>query len=441
MLQRDRLSRIYQIAWPLVLAALATNLMTVIDTLMVGQLGDAALAGVGIGGQIFFLMLSLVLGVGAGVQTLVAFRVGEGRLSETGKLLNLGIVVALAVGAIVLSLAYVLSPILFGLMVGDPLVVSQGVDYLVMRLPSILFIGINIAFRSYWVGVSQAQWSMVSIVILSVANVIFNYILIFGHLGAPAMGVAGAGLGSSAATAVALLVNVLLALRLVRANGFLTGLPSRESAHKLAAIAVPDSLRQALFTVGVVLMYVLIGQLGTQEIAAFHVVISICLVAYMPHIGIGGAATTLVGEALGRRDMADANRWGWQSGGAGLGLLGLMSLGVAWFAHELLSFFLVNPETRALAVLPLQLAVFGHALDGFARVIGSALVGAGASKAAMQLTVFPQWLMLLPGLLLVVVLDGSLAEAMVVFLIFTLLSALLHAYVWQRGRWVESLSF
>ena len=183
MLQRDRLSRIYQIAWPLVLAALATNLMTVIDTLMVGQLGDAALAGVGIGGQIFFLMLSLVLGVGAGVQTLVAFRVGEGRLSETGKLLNLGIVVALAVGAIVLSLAYVLNPILFGLMVGDPLVVSQGVDYLVMRLPSILFIGINIAFRSYWVGVSQAQWSMVSIVILSVANVIFNYILIFGHLG------------------------------------------------------------------------------------------------------------------------------------------------------------------------------------------------------------------------------------------------------------------
>ncbi|MGK0339789.1 MAG: Na+-driven multidrug efflux pump [Candidatus Azotimanducaceae bacterium] len=60
------------------------------------------------------------------------------------------------------------------------------------------------------------------------------------------------------------------------------------------------------------LLYVLVGQIGTQELAAFHVVVSIFLIAYIPHIGIGGAATTLVGEALGRNDARDAKVWGWQ---------------------------------------------------------------------------------------------------------------------------------
>jgi len=79
----------------------------------------------------------------------------------------------------------------------DPLVVEQGVAYLSTRIPSLLFIGINVAFRSCWIGVSLAKWSMVSIITLSLANILFNYMLIFGNFGAPRMEVAGAGLGST----------------------------------------------------------------------------------------------------------------------------------------------------------------------------------------------------------------------------------------------------
>lgn len=419
----------------MIAAALSTNLMTFVDTLMVGQLGDAALGGVGIGGQLFFLLLSIALGLTAGVQAMVARRVGEERLGLTGKVLNAGILLGLIVGLFLMALGYLLTPIVFGVINDDPLVIEQGLTYLFTRLPSLLLMSLTLTFRSYWVGVSLAKWSMVSIITLSVANVLFNYMLIFGNFGAPRMEVAGAGLGSTLAVMVGLLVNVVFALKFALKNGFLRGLPETKHIKTIVKVAYPESIRQTLFSVGVVLLYVLVGQIGTKELAAFHVVISICLIAYMPHIGIGGAATTLVGEALGRKDAQDAKAWGWQVSNVGLIMLTGLGLAVALFPQAILGLFFVDESTLTLAIIPLQLAVFAHVLDGYGKILGAALVGAGATKIAMQLTLLPQYLVLLPLLTISVLLGYGLSEAMAIFLGSTAISALLFAYVWQRERW------
>jgi MATE family multidrug resistance protein len=435
VVKKSRLLRISDLALPIVAGAIATNLMTFVDTLMVGQLGDPALGGVGIGGQLFFLLLAVTLGLAAGVQAMVARRVGEDHLEVTGKVLNAGILLAAFAGLILIALGYLLMPLIFGVINDDPLVVEEGLAYLSTRIPSLLFIGINVAFRSYWIGVSLAKWSMVSIVTLSLANILFNYMLIFGNFGAPRMEVAGAGLGSTLAVSVGLLINLGFAIKFAQKNGFLHGLPQTEQIITMVKISYPESLRQALFSVGVVLMYVLIGQIGTRELAAFHVVINICLIAYMPHIGIGGAATTLVGEALGRKGIRDAKNWGWQVSNVGLIVLTCLGIGIAIFPQALLSLFLVDEGTLALAILPLQLAVFAHVLDGYGKVMGSALIGAGDTTAAMQLTLLPQWLLLLPLLSLSVFMGYGLKEAMGIFFVSTLISALLFAYIWQRERW------
>jgi len=434
-IEKSRLLKISNLALPIVAGALATNLMTFIDTLMVGQLGNSALGGVGIGGQLFFLLLAVSLGLAAGVQAMVARRVGEDRLAVTGEVLNVGILLATVVGLILITLGYLVMPVVFSVINNDPLVVEQGLDYLSTRIPSLLFIGINVAFRSYWIGVSLAKWSMVSIVALSLANILFNYMLIFGNFGAPRMEVAGAGLGSTLAVFVGLLINIGFAFKFALKNGFLRGLPDTEQIKTMMKVSYPESLRQALFSVGVVLLYVLIGQIGTSELAAFHVVISICLIAYMPHIGIGGAATTLVGEALGRKEIQDAKNWGWQVSNVGLFVLMSFGLVIAFFPQAILSLFIVDERTLAIAVLPLQLAVFAHVLDGYGKVLGSAMIGAGATKAAMQLTLLPQWLLLLPLIVVSVYVGYGLNEVMGIFLVSTAISALLFAYVWNKEKW------
>lgn len=435
LIEKSRLLRISDLALPIIAGALATNLMTFVDTLMVGQFGDPALGGVGIGGQLFFLFLSVALGLAAGVQAMVARRVGAGRIESTGRVLNAGILLASVVGLLLVTMGYLLMPGVFRVLNDDPLVVEEGLAYLSTRIPSILFMGISIAFRSYWVGVSLAKWWMISVLTLSLANILFNYMLIFGNFGAPRLEVAGAGLGSTLAVLLGLLINLGFGLKFARKNGFLDGLPQTQHIKTMVEISYPESLRQAFFSIGVVLMYVLMGQIGTGELAAFHVVISICMIAYMPHIGIGGAATTLVGEALGRKDIRDAKTWGWQVSNVGLMILMMLGLGVAFFPHPLLSLFLVDEATLALATLPLQLAVFAHIFDGYGKVVSSALVGAGATKTAMQLTLLPQWLLLLPLLAGSIFIGYGLSEAMGVFLVSSVISALLFALVWHREKW------
>jgi len=411
--------------------------MTFVDTLMVGTLGNAALGGVGIGGQLFFLLLASALGLAAGVQAMVARRIGEDKPEATGKLLNVGIVLAVIVGISLVAVGYVAMPSSFAAINDDPMVVDQGLAYLETRMPSLLFIAVNVVFRAYWIGVSAAKWSMISIVSLSLSNIFFNYLLIFGHFGAPRLEVAGAGLGSTLAVLVGLLVNVGFALRLAVVNGFMRGLPNSKEVISIANLSYPESIRQVLFSVGVVLLYVIVSQIGTTELAAFHVVISVCLIAYMPHIGIGGAATTLVGEALGRKDADDAKRWGWQVSNIGLVVLTALAVLIASFPRPILGLFLADELTLAVAILPLQLAVFAHALDGYGKVFASSLVGAGATTAAMKLTVLPQWLLLLPALAACVTLGYGLSAAMGIFLVSTAIAALLFVYVWHRGRWAN----
>lgn len=435
LIEKYRLLRISGLAIPMIAAALSINVMTFVDTLMVGQLGDAALGGVGIGGQLFFLLLSVALGLTAGVQAMVARRVGEDRFDLTGKVLNAGLLLTLGVGLFLIALGYLLSPLVLGVIISDPSVVHEGLAYLFTRIPSLLLMGLTLTFRSYWVGVDLAKWSMVSIVILSLANILFNYMFIFGNYGAPRMEVAGAGLGSTLAVLVGLLVNVGFALKFALKNGFLRGLPETSQIKNILKVAYPESIRQSLFSIGVVLLYVLVGHIGTKELAAFHVVISICLIAYMPHIGIGGAATTLVGEALGRKDIRDAKIWGWQVSNVGLIVLTGLGLVVALFPQAILGLFFVDERTLTIAIIPLQLGVVAHVLDGYGKILGGALVGAGATKVAMKLTLLPQYLVLLPLLAISVFLGYGLSAAMAIFLGSTVISALLFARVWQGERW------
>ena len=432
---RERLSRISNLALPMIAGATATNVMGLIDAAMVGQLGDAALAGVGISAQLFFLFFGVLLGLAAGVQAMVARRVGEDRMTETGRVLNAGLLIACAVGALVIGLGYwVLLPVL-SLISSDPELIAAGWAYLSWRLPSLVILGLNIAFRSYWVGVSLAKWSMVSILSLSAANIVFNYALIFGNFGMPQMGVAGAGLGSTLALAVGLLVNVVFAVRLALPNGFLRGLPAQPDVRTMLRVSYPESLRQILFSLGVMCSYVLLGWISTQALAAFYVITAICLIAYMPHIGIGGAATPLVGEAMGRDDPEDARRWGWHVANIGMAVLLLLALPLMLLPQSVLGFFFTDPATVALAALPLVLGLGGHVFDGYNKMIGAALIGAGDTTSPMVAGFLLQWLVFLPVLAWGVLSGWGLTTAMWWFFAYTALSAVVLAAVWSRGRW------
>ena len=306
-----RVQPILSLGLPIMGGMLTQSLMNVVDAAMVGQLGEVALAGVGIGGYACFITISVVIGLSASVQALVARRSGEGRDDTTAIPLNGGLLLALAVTLPIAILFAWFAPNIIGLLNQDPEVIAVAVPYTQIRMWGLLAIGMNFCFRGYWNGMHQSMVYMRILILVQVANVAISYVLIFGKLGFPALGSNGAAYGTNAALILGTLIYLVKTYQSARGNGFLRGLPDRESMLSLIRLALPYSIQQVLFAVGIAVMFKLIGLIGSDALAVSHVLINIELLLIMPAVGLGMAATTLVSHALGRKEPEDAYRWGW----------------------------------------------------------------------------------------------------------------------------------
>jgi len=158
VIEKARLKIILNLSAPMVAGMLAQQLIGLTDTAMVGQLGDAALAGLGISTVLFLLLVAFLHGLGAGVQTMVARRIGEGMPHLTGFVLNAGILISIIVGLVLILLGYLILPTIIPLISPDPEVIEKGISYLTTRIPSIIFIAIGVIFGSYWNGVSLPKF-------------------------------------------------------------------------------------------------------------------------------------------------------------------------------------------------------------------------------------------------------------------------------------------
>jgi putative MATE family efflux protein len=433
---RWRRQRILGLAAPIIAGMLSQNLLNLVDTAMVGRLGNEALAATGLGGFAFFMAIATMMGLSAAVQAMAARRIGEGKLNHAAQPLNSALLLALVFGVPFSALLIVTAPHFFPMLNGDAAVSSQGIPYLQARFSTLALGGMTFAFRGYFNGVDRPIVYMRTLLITHAVNIVLNFALIFGMFGAPKLGVLGAGIGSAIATCVAVALYVAHALREALDRGFLRSKPSASQLRVILRIALPASAQQFLFAAGLTVMFWIIGLVGTAATAAASVLVNVMLVAILPGVGMGLAAATLVGQALGRGDPADAKAWGWDVARLAMILLGAIGLLGIVGARPMLGLFILDAATIDLAVLPLRLfgAVIG--LDCVGLVLMNALLGAGASRIAMQVSVVTQWVLFLPVAYLLVVYGGfGLLEVWIANAGYRLIQAGCFAWIWHSGSW------
>ena len=435
-IEKSRLKKIIGLSLPIVGGMLAQNLMSLIDTAMVGRLGNAALASVGIGNFVFLLLISFLLGISAGVQALVARRIGEGNAHLTGYDLNAGILISSIVGLVLAIVGYMILPFLYSLVTQDPVVIEKGIAYLRPRIPTMILIGTNVSFRAYWNGISLPRWTLLSLLVTMAVNIFSNYLLIFGNLGFPRLETAGAGLATTIAVLAGFATHIVLGLKYARKNGFLHGLPDKQRLQKLIEVSLPESMRSFFMFLGFVVFFIIVGLLGTEELAAFNVVLNIMLVAVLPAMGIGSAALTLVSQALGANDAADAKRWGWEVARVGSGALLFFALCVVPFPEIIIGFFIPESSTINIGAGPLRMIGLFMFIDAFGMILSFSLLGAGATRIVLIVAIIIQWGLSLPlnwffGVYLGYGLAGMFAN---IFLTVVLRTSI-FIYIWHRGRW------
>ncbi len=434
----DRRTRILALALPIIGGMVSQNVLNLVDTAMVGVLGNAALAAVGLGGFALFMSQALILGLSTGVQATVARRKGEGRLNETAVFLNAALLIVLIFGPLFSALLYGLVPLFYPYLNGDPDVIRQGVPYLQVRILATVFVGMNFSFRGYWNAIDMSRLYMSTLIVMHASNIFLNWVFIFGNLGAPELGVTGAGLASALSTVIGSATYFWLGSRHARVNGFLKRKPRRREIASVVRLSLPNGIQQLFFAAGFTVLFWIVGQVGTKQLAAATVLINVTLVAILPGLGLGLAAATLVGQALGRGDPDDAYRWGWDVAKFAVVILGLLGVPM-WLVPDLmLSAFIHDPETMDLARWPIRLVGLTMAIEAVGLVLMHALLGAGDSKRVMLVAVSAQWIVFLPiaylvgpalgfGLLGIWILQGT----------YRTLQAGLFRKLWEQRDWAR----
>lgn len=436
MVTATRLRSITTIALPIIAGMLSQNVVNLVDTYMVGGLGDNALAAVGIASFANFMTSAPIMGLSAGVQAMAARRVGEAKHEEAALPLNGGLLIALSFGLPWVLCIALLAQYWFPMLTSDAEVARVGLPYLYCRLAATLLVGINFSFRGFWNATGRSKFYMATLVFMHVLNIGFNWLFIYGNLGAPKLGVLGAGLSNALATACGTALYFGLGLANARQQGFLRGIPGRETIRTMLRLSLPNSIQQLFFAAGMTTLMWILGRAGTQTVAASKVLLDLLLVALLPAMGFGLAGTTLVSQALGRGDPEDAKRWGFDVAKTAFVVVTVIALPAALFPDLVLARFLHNEASLALARAPLRLVALTMGLDALGMVMQNCLLGAGDSRRVMTVSLIMQWGLFLPGAaLLVMVLGLGMLPVWLLQAGYRGTTAAIFLSLWHRGHW------
>lgn len=396
---RRELSAVVRLALPVAGGQIGLMLMGVVDTLMLGHYSAAALAGSSVGHITTGVLLMFGWGVLSALDPLVAQAHGAGdRAAVAGHFVR-GAVLACLLSVPIGLAMWELRPLfrLFGLpadVVANGGVFTRGLVWGV--LPYLL----TIALRQTLQAMSIVRPALLAIVAGNVVNLAANWLLIFGHLGFPRLGVQGSAFSTSTARWVMFLALVVAARRPLadllrtRPEGSVKAwVPYR----LLLRIGVPIGAHTVLELLLFAVIALLMGRLGTEILAGHQIAINLASLTFMVPMGIAGAAATRVGNAIGRGDPSGARRSAGVCYALGTGVMLVSALLFALFPRALAGLYTTDPAVLAAAAMLLPIAAAFQIFDG-AQVVSTGILRGTADTvfpAALALVGF--WLIGLPA--------------------------------------------
>lgn len=399
---RREFRELSMLAAPLVLAQLAQNGMSVVDTLMVGRLGPRELAGIALGGATFTFVLILCMGVLFAVGPMVAQAHGARRPEQAARAARQGLWMALALALVGVAVFVRAGPLLV-LAGQDPVTAGASADYLRAMAWGLPFALGFTSLRGFLEGHGDTRPILVVAAIGVGLNVVANDILMFGRLGFPALGLVGTGYATSVVYAVMTLVIAVYIRGRYRPYRVFAGMrqPDLATLRELVRVGWPISLTLG-FEVGLFwLTALLMGRFGEAALAGHQIALQSASTTFMVPLGISIAAGVRVGQAAGRGDSNGIVRGG-LSGMALSALFMVCAAALFWGAPDaVIGLYMpvaapANADVVAFARHFLAIAAIFQVFDGTQVAASGALRGLKDTQVPMLLTAVAYWLVGLP---------------------------------------------
>jgi MATE family multidrug resistance protein len=389
------------IAGPLVAAELGWMLQGVIDTMMVGRLpySAAAIGGTAIANMLFYSTVIFIEGLLMGMDPLVAQAFGAKRYEDCHRTLFGGMWLIIPLTPIQMLLVWNALPWIRAYGV-DPAVMVQAREFMIALVWSSLPLLVYFVLRHYLQAMNHVHIVMFTLVSANLVNWLFNWLLIYGHVGFPAMGVRGSGWATVIARVymAAVLTGYLIWINR-REHMRIFGVARERTCKILREIlryGIPSGVQIELELAVFFISAVWIGTLGALPIAAHQVALNVVAMTYMVPLGIGAAAAVRVGQAIGRRDPHGARRAGRVAIAMGAGFMALCGIALVAAPHAIARAFSDNEQVVGAAVSLLRVGAIFQLFDGIQVVSSGSLRGAGETRLPMLTVLFAYWFAGLP---------------------------------------------
>jgi len=396
---RSEIPGMLRLAVPLAMAELGWILMHIVDIAMVGRLGADAIAAVSVGTAVFHVFAIVSEGLLLGLDALVSQQYGAGKLDECHRSLWAAIQFALPLSLVMIVLIWAAVPVLpiIGIAPAVTGLTGPFLRALAWSLPPLLlFFGL----RRYLQAMHLVRIIPFALISANLVNFGFNYALIYGRFGLPAMGPEGSGWSTTISRTYMLGVLVLYTLAQNRKRNFRIGRfvwPLHgERIREIVKLGIPAAAQIGLEVGAFAASTLIAGRLGAVIVSGHQIAISMASLTFMVPLGIASATAVRVGNAVGRRDPEGANAAGWTGVGVSAAFMSMAAVVFWTLPHPIASIFTRDPQVLSLAVSLLLIAAVFQFFDGVQVTAIGALRGSGDTRTAMLTNIVGWWVVGLP---------------------------------------------
>jgi putative MATE family efflux protein len=380
--RRDIMRIVWSLAWPAIMSFGLESLVGLIDTLMVGRLGATAVAGVGVGTQILNAVSVMNMALAVGTVALVARHIGADERATAEAVVQQSLYVALAMGLAIAVPVALWAPQVVAIFKVEAGVLEAGSGFVRTIMAGVPAMALVAVIAAGLRGAGDMRTPLAIGALVNVLNVAAAYVLIFGKLGLPAMGVRGAALASALAFSAGVLLGLAAllrptsALRLRRTRWR----PDPGIARRVVRVGSPTGIEQLLMQIGFLFYLGIATIYGTSAVAAYFIGVRILALSFLPGFGFGAAASTIVGQQLGAGQAESAERSGWEANRLAMALMSLAGILIFVFARPIAALFIDDAAVVDDAVSFMHVLAAAQPLMAADSTLGGALRGAGDTR-------------------------------------------------------------
>jgi putative MATE family efflux protein len=439
MVYRD----IVRIALPSMVEMILTQLASMVDLMMVGQLGPAALTSVGLTTQPKFLTMAMFMAMNVGATAMVARCKGAGNPKRANLILRQAIMMTFFLSSLAAVLGYLFADQLIVLMgAADPVVLSGGAIYFKIQMAGLPLLALTATATATLRGVGNSRTPMIYNLTANLINVAFNYLLIYGNFGFPRWEVAGASLatviGQTAAFFMAF-ASLLWGKNYIRLHPRKGFLPDAGAIRSIVKIGFPAMLEQLVMRTGMIIYTRMIAGLGVVSFATHQICMSIQAFSFMNGQAFAISATSLTGQSLGKKRIDMAQIYTTRTRRVGMGVSLCIALVSFVFGGRIVALYTSGPDSAEIIGIGarlMMLVALIQPLQSSQFILAGSLRGAGDTKSVAAI-IFVTILIVRPliAYLFIYVLETGVIGAWIGFAADQALRSLFVLLRYYSGKW------